>query len=181
MKKLRRIARRQSKAFAKAVHSAFQPHLTNFDIHGSQGQNMNERQIQLVQHSFERASRIGAHLAATFYAELFAIDPSLRGMFKGDMIVQGQKLLNTLRFVVENLRQTETLLPVVRTLALKHLDYGVEAQHYSHVGIALMRTMKHELAAEFTPEAHQAWRAAYQLLADAMIGAAYPHLASRGA
>src|SRR5690242_20122010 len=141
---------------------------------------MNERQIQLVQHSFERASRIGAHLAATFYTELFAIDPSLRTMFKGDMIVQGEKLMNTLSFVVENLQQTETLLPAARKLALKHLDYGVEAQHYAHVGLALMRTMKHELGVEFTSEAHQAWRAAYQVLADAMIEAAYPQLASRG-
>lgn len=140
---------------------------------------MNERQIELVQHSFERASRIGAHVAATFYAELFAIDPSLRGMFKGDMIVQGQKLMNTLRFVVENLRQTEALLPAVRTLAVKHLDYGVEAQHYAHVGTALMRTMKHELGGDFTPEVNQAWRAAYQVLSDAMISAAYPHPVTR--
>ena len=142
---------------------------------------MNERHIHLVQESFERASRIGAHMAATFYAELFAIDPALRAMFKGDMIVQGQKLMNTLRFVVENLRQSETLLPAARALAIKHLDYGVEAQHYAHVGVALMRTMKHELGAEFTPEAHQAWRAAYQTLADAMIGAAYPQPTARSA
>jgi nitric oxide dioxygenase len=142
---------------------------------------MNERQVQLVQHSFERASRVGAHLAATFYSELFAIDPSLRSMFKGDMIVQGEKLMNTLRFVVENLRQTDSLLPAARKLALRHLGYGVEAQHYAHVGTALMRTLKHELGAEFTSEAHQAWRAAYQMLADAMIEAAYPHLASRSA
>ena len=142
---------------------------------------MNEPQIQLVQLSFERAGRIGAHVAATFYAELFAIDPSLRGMFKGDMIVQGQKLMNTLRHVVENLGHPETVLPAARALAIRHLDYGVEAQHYASVGTALMRTLKHELGADFGPEARQAWDAAYQLLAEAMISAAYEPAATRGA
>ncbi len=139
---------------------------------------MNERQVELVQQTFERARRIGPHMAATFYAELFAIDPSLRALFKGDMIAQGQKLMNTLRFIVENLGRAEVILPPAQALAIRHLDYGVEARHYAHVAIALMRTMKHELGGDFTAEAHQAWRAAYQLLADTMIAAAYPAPAS---
>ena len=61
---------------------------------------MDQRQIELVQRSFARASRIGPHVAATFYSELFAIDPSLRALFKTDMIVQGQKLMNMLDQVV---------------------------------------------------------------------------------
>ena len=133
---------------------------------------MNRRQIQLVQRSFERARRIGAHVAATFYAELFAIDPALRPMFKGDAIVQGQKLMNTLRHVVENLDHPEKFLPAAHALAIRHLDYGVEARHYALVGTALMRTLKHELGGDFTPEARQAWDAAYQLLAETMINAA---------
>ena len=134
---------------------------------------MNQAQIALVQQGFDRASRLGAHVAATFYAELFAIDPTLRAMFKGDMIIQGEKLMKTLRTLVEGLANPEAILPVIRHLAVKHLDYGVEAQHYATVGTALMRTLRHELAAEFTPEAREAWTAAYQYLADAMIAAAY--------
>ena len=70
---------------------------------------MNQRQITLVQQGFDRASRLGAHVAATFYAELFAIDPALRPMFKGDMIAQGEKLMRTLAMVVEGLAQPETV------------------------------------------------------------------------
>ena len=140
---------------------------------------MNQAQIALVQQGFDRASRLGAHVAATFYAELFAIDPTLRPMFKGDMIVQGEKLMKTLRALVEGLACPETILPVIRHLAVKHLDYGVEAQHYATVGTALMRTLRHELAAEFTPEAREAWAAAYQFLADVMISAAYGQTQAR--
>ena len=140
---------------------------------------MNQAQIALVQQGFDRASRLGAHVAATFYAELFAIDPTLRPMFKGDMIVQGEKLMRTLAMVVEGLARPETILPAVRRLAVRHVDFGVEPQHYATVGVALMRTLKHELGADFTPEARDAWNAAYRFLADTMIEAAYAQTPSR--
>lgn len=136
---------------------------------------MKPTDVTLVQQTFERAARIGPHVAATFYAELFAIEPSLRAMFRGDMIVQGQKLMRTLGFVVAGLDQPETVLPTARELAIAHRrDYGVEARHYAMVGTALMRTLKHELGVNFTPDARAAWASAYAMLADAMREAAYP-------
>jgi hemoglobin-like flavoprotein len=87
-------------------------------------------QIVLVQKSFERAARLGPHVAATFYTELFAIDPAIRPMFKGDMVVQGQKLMNMLAAVITGLTTPETILPVARDLALRHVGYGVEPRHY---------------------------------------------------
>lgn len=134
---------------------------------------MNALQIDLVQGTFSRALRIGPHLAATFYNELFAIDPSLRRLFNGDMIAQNQKLLDALSYVVEGLRDFSGILPAVQALAVRHLEYGVEARHYATVGTALLRTLRHELGAEFTSEARAAWAAAYKLLSDAMIVAAY--------
>ena len=142
---------------------------------------MDRRQIELVQQSFQHACRIEAHLAATFYAELFAIDPSLRALFSGDMIVLGQKLIATLKFVVSALDEPGAFLPAARALALRHVDYRVEARHYQTVGVALLRTLRHELGPDFTAETRAAWAAAYQLLSDAMLKAAYgqPRAASR--
>ena len=134
---------------------------------------MDKSQVELVQHSFARAARIGPHVAATFYSELFAIDQSLRPMFKGDMIVQGQKLMNMLDYVVTGLDKPESILLSVRELAVRHVNYGVEPQHYTSVGTALMRTLRHELGAEFTAETRAAWIAAYLLLSDVMCDAAY--------
>ncbi len=134
---------------------------------------MNQQQIDLVQRSFAQASRISPHVAATFYVELFAIDPSLRAMFKGDIILQGQKLMTMLTQVVSGLDDPDAILPAVRELAIRHVAYGVEAHHYATVGTALMRTLRHELGADFTPDARAAWVAAYQLLSDVMREAAY--------
>jgi nitric oxide dioxygenase len=136
---------------------------------------MDQPQIDLVQQSFARASRVSAHVAATFYAELFAIEPGLRSLFKSDMIAQGEKLMSTLQVVVNGLNDPDTVLPTLRELALRHVGYGVEARHYALVGTALLRTLRHELGADFTPETRAAWAAAYQLIADAMRQAAYPN------
>lgn len=134
---------------------------------------MEQRQIELVRLTFARAAKVGPHVAATFYNELFAIEPALRSLFKGDMVVQGEKLMAMLGQIVAGLDRPETILPAARDLAIRHVGYGVEAQHYVMVGTALMRTLRHELGAELTPEARAAWAAAYQLLSDVMREAAY--------
>jgi hemoglobin-like flavoprotein len=134
---------------------------------------MDERHIQLVQQSFARAERFAPHLAATFYAELFALEPSLRAMFKNDMIAQGQKLMTMLRQVIANLDQPETILPTLRELAVRHVEYGVENRHYALVGAALLRALRHELGVDFTADTRAAWAAAYQMMVAAMREAAY--------
>ncbi len=134
---------------------------------------MTPREIELVQRTFARAARIGPHVAATFYAELFAIDPAVRSLFKADMIAQGEKLMATLAHIVGGLGAEGANLPLLRELALRHVSYGVESRHYTAVGTALMRTLKHELGADFTAEARAAWTAAYQQIADVMREAAY--------
>jgi nitric oxide dioxygenase len=134
---------------------------------------MNAHQVRLVQESFEKAAGLGEKVAEIFYAELFAIDPSLRAMFKGNMKEQHQKLLTTLALVIRSLHAPEKIIGAAQRLAVKHLDYGVEPQHYTYVGNALLRTLKKGLGAEFTPELRDAWVEAFRLLAKVMKEAAY--------
>ena len=103
---------------------------------------MDQRQIALVQDSFGKAAKLGEAVPEIFYAELFAIDPSLRKMFRGEMAEQGRKLLVALDLVVKGLNQPEKIIPVAEKLAVKHVSYGVTAAHYSLVGNALLRTLK---------------------------------------
>ncbi len=136
-------------------------------------EEMTPTQVDLVQTSFARAAKIGPHVAATFYAELFAIAPDVRALFKRDMIVQGEKLMKMLGQVVDGLTTPDTMLPIARELAVRHLAYGVKAEHYDAVGTALLRTLRHEIGADFTSDMRAAWIAAYRVLSSAMIEAAY--------
>lgn len=134
---------------------------------------MNADQITLVQQSFEKAATLGDKVAEIFYAELFAIDPSLRTMFKGDMKEQRRKLLSALALVVRSLDAPEKIIAPVQKLAVKHLDYGVTPIHYTYVGNALLRTLKKGLGPDFTPELCEAWVEAFRTLATIMKQAAY--------
>ena len=134
---------------------------------------MDAHKITLVQKSFEKVAAIGLPAAEIFYAELFAIDPSLRSMFSGDPKEQQKKLLAALAVVIRSLHAPEKILDSVEKLAVKHLDYGVKAEHYTYVGNALLRTLKKGLGAEFTPELCEAWTDAFRMLARVMKEAAY--------
>jgi hemoglobin-like flavoprotein len=142
---------------------------------------MDDQQIALVQRSFEKAAALGEKVAEIFYAELFAIDPSLRKMFKGDMAAQRKKLLSALSLVVKSLHSPEKILNPISRLAVKHLDYGVEPEHYTYVGNALLRTLKKGLGPDFTPELRDAWVEAFRMLAKVMKEAAYGRSRLRGA
>lgn len=142
---------------------------------------MDAQQIELVQQSFERATVLGEKVAEIFYAELFAIDPSLRKMFKGDMGAQRKKLLSALGLVVASLHSPEKILNPIRRLAVKHLDYGVQPAHYTYVGNALLRTLKKGLGSDFTPELRDAWVEAFRMLAKVMKEAAYGRGQLKGA
>jgi len=129
---------------------------------------MTPRQIDLVQTTFAKVKPIASAAAEMFYARLFQLDPSLRGMFRHDMAKQGQMLMSMIGAAVSGLRNLEALSPVVRQLGARHVNYGVKPEHYDTVGIALLWTLEQGLEDDFTKEVHDAWLAAYSLLAEVM-------------
>src|SRR5215212_7442269 len=102
---------------------------------------MHPIQIQLVQSSFARVEPIADTAATLFYTRLFELDPSLRLMFKGNMVEQGKKLMTTLKVVVNGLTRLDALVPAVQTLGRRHASYGVTDEHYDIVADALLWTL----------------------------------------
>ena len=139
---------------------------------------MDARHIYLVQQSLENLKVLGERLPEVFYAELFAIDPSLRNLFDGDMRRQHMKLLITLTLVVRSLHAPEAILQTVQSLAIKHVGYGVRAEHYTLFGNALLRALKKLLGAKYTRDVANAWEAAFRMVARIMKQAAYGTAAS---
>ncbi len=131
------------------------------------------KQKQLVQTSFAKVVPIAETAADLFYARLFALDPTLKPLFKGDMKEQGKKLMRTLGVAVNGLDNLEQIVPTVQDLGRKHVGYGVQSQHYDTVGAALLWTLEQGLGAAFTKETGEAWGAVYTLLANTMKDAAY--------
>ena len=139
---------------------------------------MTPRQIALMQESWKRVVPIGDQAAELLYARLFALDPSLERMFKGDMRVQGRKLMAMVSAAVSSLTRLDSIVPVVQALGRRHAGYGVEERHYAVVEEALVWTLEQGLGAGFTKEVEEAWRTAYGLLATTMKTAANQQEAS---
>ena len=70
---------------------------------------MTEEQKELVQTSFDKVRPISDAAAVLFYDQLFAIDPSLLGLFKSDMAEQRAKLMAMLGTAVTSLGRWESL------------------------------------------------------------------------
>lgn len=131
---------------------------------------MTPNQISLVQKSF---GIVPAEIAAElFYARLFELDPSLRSLFKGDMKVQGRKLMDMIAVAVRGLNNLEAIVPAVQDLGVRHAGYGVTPDHYETVGSALLWTLEKGLGEQFTDDVRVAWTDAYTLLSTTMIDAA---------
>jgi hemoglobin-like flavoprotein len=129
---------------------------------------MTPRQIALVRETFATVKPIADAAAALFYERLFALDPSLRALFKSDMREQGAKLMQMIGAAVAGLDAPEKLAPTLHGLGRRHRGYGVEDRHYATVGEALLWTLAQGLGPAFTDEAREAWLAAYALLASVM-------------
>lgn len=136
---------------------------------------MNDSDITLVQDSFAKVVPIKTTAAEIFYADLFETAPEVKPYFAGaDMADQGDKLMATLAVVVNGLRDLDKIVPVAQALAVRHVDYGVQAEDYDKVGASLLRTLDKGLGEAFTPEVQTAWTNAYTTLATVMTSAAYP-------
>ena len=130
---------------------------------------MNTQEIQTLQRSFDLVEPIAETAASLFYARLFELDPSLRPLFKSDLISQGQKLMSTLKLVVTGLENPEKIIPAVRSLGKRHVEYGVQPQHYETVGDALLWTLEKGLGDAFTLDVENAWKKAFVLLSELML------------
>lgn len=121
-----------------------------------------------MQDSFKQVAPIAETAAQLFYARLFELDPDLESLFKGNLSEQGRKLMQMLALAVASLDRMEQILPVVRSLGAKHVDYGVRDKDYDTVGQALLWTLRKGLGDAFTPDVEAAWSDVYATLASEM-------------
>ena len=137
---------------------------------------MDTESIRLVQADMRKIEGRAEEVGMAFYARLFETHPELRPMFgnglPSDFRSQSWKLVQMLALVVSGLSRIEKILPAVKQLALRHVEYGVREEHYPVVGQTLIWTLRRTLGSDFTPAAEAAWIAAFDLLSGAMIAAA---------
>lgn len=123
----------------------------------------------MVQASFAELGRRAPDLAERFYERLFDADPSLRTMFSEDPAVQKSLFAAELAVVVQAISRFEAFVARARDLGARHDRYGVTYVHYEIAGRALLEALADTLGPGFTDELHDAWRLAFDLVAETMM------------
>jgi len=134
---------------------------------------MSPEQKILVKNSWQKLAPMADTAASLFYERLFAIDATIRALFKTtNLTEQRRKLIQALALVVNGLDNLDALVPAIADLGRRHAQYGVKEGQYDTVGAALLWTLEQGLGSGWTPEVKAAWSGAYTLVADVMRGAA---------
>jgi NAD(P)H-flavin reductase/hemoglobin-like flavoprotein len=128
--------------------------------------------VALIRSSFDRVAPHAEALGRHFYATLFGAAPATRDLFPVNMEVQRSRLLRALVHVVQMVDQPDELVPFLQQLGRDHRKFGVLAEHYDAVGVALLGAIEHFSDETFTPEVKAAWTEAYGIAANAMRTAA---------
>lgn len=121
---------------------------------------------------YERIRGRDTQLARFFYARLFAVEPRMRALFRGDPHEQAQKLTAALDTVVRNFENPGTNAAMLSDLGKRHAAYGVLPEHYDLVIDLLVESMSELLKPDLDLQGLEEWRMALRLISNQMIIAA---------
>ena len=135
---------------------------------------------QVLVSTLERAKSENGGLDAMghrFYERLFERYPAVRPLFTSPTSEQQKKLIASINIIVQNVDNTEKLLPYLKDMGARHVGYGTENAHYGAVKENLMAVMKEHLSkeGEWTDEMQSNWDAAIDVVAEVMIQGADEH------
>lgn len=134
---------------------------------------MNSDQKAVIQASFLKIVANSINMAELFYNTLFRHRPEFKALFKSDQMMQGEKFIAMIGFVVNNLYNEEVCERSLTNLAKRHVSYNVKKEDYEVVGKVLVETLAIGLEQDFTSEVEAAWRQLYTEISHSMVKAAY--------
>ena len=133
------------------------------------GDGITSTQVQLVQSSFRHVLPIADVAGLLFYERIFTLAPEARALFGDDIALQASRTMAAVKTAVDGLDDIEHVAPFLVRLGARHVRYGVVPAHFDLVGEALLWTLEQGLGEAFTPEVHDAWAAAFGVIARAML------------
>ena len=130
---------------------------------------MTPEQVHLVESSFTSLGPRSSELARLFYLRLFDAEPSLHTMFSESPAEQEALFATELAALVRSITRYDAFVTRTRELGARHVSYGVTYAHYDTAGAVLLEALADTLGADFTEELRDAWRLAFDLVAETMM------------
>jgi hemoglobin-like flavoprotein len=133
---------------------------------------MTREEAALVKESFDRLRPIPRGVGRAFYETLFALDPSLKALFKGDLDAQGSMFVSALGLAVAGIDDAHAGERSLRDLGARHAPYRLTEAQFATFREALVKTLGDQLGASFTEAHASAWGAAFDRIGAVMRDAA---------
>ncbi|WP_163377771.1 NO-inducible flavohemoprotein [Cyclobacterium sp. SYSU L10401] len=134
---------------------------------------INKNQQQIIAATAPILKEHGLSLTSHFYKRMFQHHPELKNMFNMGNQKNGkqqQALAMALLAYAEHISNPEVLLPDLNRIGHKHVSLEIRPEHYPIVGNHLLAAIKEVLGDAATKDILNAWEAAYEQLAELMIG-----------
>ncbi|MFZ3229049.1 MAG: globin family protein [Pseudobdellovibrio sp.] len=126
--------------------------------------------IILLRASIEAVKPVSDEFATQFYKQLFEISPEARALFsKTSFEKQKTMLIASIVTIVANVDKPDKLMPYLKNMGARHLNYGTVVEHYPVVGDALMKTFRYFFKEQWSPELESTWTAAYKVISETML------------
>ena len=126
-------------------------------------------QIDLVQSSFRQVLPIADTVGELLYGRIFVLAPESRVLFDDDIGPQAKRLMAAVKVAVDGLARLDEVAPFLVKLGARHVRYGVGPEHFAVGAEALMWTLEQGLGEAFSADVRDAWLAAWNVIADAML------------
>jgi NAD(P)H-flavin reductase/hemoglobin-like flavoprotein len=128
--------------------------------------------VALIRSSFAVVAPHADEVARHFFATLFGTVPETRDLFPVNMEVQRSRMFRALVHVVQMVDRPAELVPFLEQLGRDHRKFGVRAEHYDAVGVALRSAVATFAGSAWSSEVEKAWTGAFATVAGAMRTAA---------
>ncbi|KAJ9227206.1 hypothetical protein DTO027B5_787 [Paecilomyces variotii] len=133
---------------------------------------LTSQQADIIKATVPVLEQHGLAITTTFYKNMLDEHTELHGMFNtANQVTQHQQkaLAGALYAYAANIDNLAALNDTVELITQRHASLYIRPDHYKIVGTYLLAAMKIVLGDALTPEIHDAWAAAYWLLADLLI------------
>lgn len=138
---------------------------------------MPQRQIEIIQGSYQQITPISSVVGEKFYNRLFEIAPELRPMFDGAFAGPGGKFRVISQVVERHVRalvsqpvtpmgEKPPILPAMMELGRRHANSPITGEHFDKMKEALLWTLEDVLGDNFRHETRECWSSAYDGVAD---------------
>ncbi|MCS7018038.1 MAG: globin domain-containing protein [Cytophagales bacterium] len=129
---------------------------------------INEESIQIVRDTWADLIGHGPEIGRQFYNRLFQKYPEYKKLFKGDEKEQHRKLAFAITLVITKLNKLDQITEEVRSLAARHVKYGVKPEYFEPFIKLLVETIASVRAERWKPEYTKAWHEVMKAVGDAI-------------